>query len=81
MEDKKLSGYPVYTDEDADITNVVSSGELTGLQPRLPVYDNEVESYAWLYNGSPRSMDVLEDARKRAKPDNKKEKPKIILPL
>ena len=81
MEDKKISGYPVYTDDDAGITNIVSSGELTGLQPTPPVDDGEVESYASLY-GTPKPMEALVRGSNNVQPSNKKQKkPKRILPM
>ncbi len=49
MEDKKINGYPVYSD-DMDITNVVPSGELTDLQPRPPANEDALESYALLFD-------------------------------
>ncbi len=81
MEEKKTNGYPVYTDDETDITNIVSCGELTGLQPRLPVDDGEVEAYSWLYSGSPQPMNALENKENEQTDKEKKDKPNIILPL
>jgi hypothetical protein len=81
MDEKKINGYPVYTEEETDITNVVSTGELTGLHPRLPVNNGEVEAYSWLYDGAPQPMNVL-NGKKRGQSDTPKDNmPKIILPL
>ncbi len=81
MEDKRLNGYPVYTDDDDGITNVASSGELTGLQPRLPTDNTEVESYASLY-GTPKTMEALVRGTNLIQPNKKKNTlPKRTLPM
>jgi hypothetical protein len=51
MEDKKQSGYPIYTEDELGmIQQVVSAGECTGLEPRPPMQSYEDESYSELYN-------------------------------
>ncbi len=79
MEDKKINGYPVYSD-DMDITNVVSSGELTGLQPRPPANEDELESYASLFN-TPQPMNALNGQKPAQTGDKQHKPPKRILPL
>lgn len=51
MEDKKTSGYPVYSvDELGGLAQVVSASECTGLTPTPPENDAAVRAYSGLYN-------------------------------
>ena len=74
MEDKKISGYPVFSDD--DISPVVSSEEMTGLQPRPPADENELASYQSLS-----STLQPENTFSNKEPSNRQKKPKRILPM
>ncbi len=51
MEDKRQSGYPIYTEDELGmIQQVVSATDCTGLEPRPPIQASEDESYSELYN-------------------------------
>jgi hypothetical protein len=51
MEDKKQSGYPVYTEDELGMIQQVASGsDCTGLEPTPPKNAHEAESYSELYN-------------------------------
>jgi hypothetical protein len=51
MEDKKQSGYPVYTEDELGMIQQVASGsDCTGLEPTPPMNAHEAESYSELCN-------------------------------
>jgi hypothetical protein len=51
MEDKRQSGYPVYTEDELGLIQQVASGsECTGLEPTPPTTPSAAESYSELYN-------------------------------
>ncbi|SHI16183.1 Peptidase family M23 [Sporobacter termitidis DSM 10068] len=65
MEDKKQSGYPVYTeDELGGIQQVAAATECTGLEPTPPASVSEAESYSELYNKPQQTEKVNNEFRK-----------------
>jgi hypothetical protein len=49
MEDKRQSGYPVYTEDELGmIQQVASANDSTGLEPTPPARPNEDEAYSEL---------------------------------
>ncbi len=65
MEDKKQSGYPVYTEDELDaIQQVASATECTGLEPTPSATVHEDESYSELYNKPQTTQKVNNEFRK-----------------
>jgi hypothetical protein len=68
MEDKKISGYPVYAeDELGGISSVASASDCTGLEPAPPTSPNEAEAYSELYN-KPQQTEKVNNAFQQVNP-------------
>jgi hypothetical protein len=65
MEDKKQSGYPVYTEDELGMIQQVASGsDCTGLEPTPPKNVHEAESYSEIYNIPQQTEKVDNELRK-----------------
>lgn len=70
MEDKRLSGYPVYAEDELGMLNVASANECTGLQPTPPISSDEAESYDELYN-KPKQMLPVDNGFQEVRPEKR----------
>lgn len=71
MEDKKQSGYPVYTEDELGMIQQVASGsDCTGLEPRPPVSPHEDESYSELYS-KPQQTEKVNNEFREIKPEKR----------
>lgn len=71
MEDKRQSGYPIYTEDELGmIQQVASASDCTGLEPTPPVAVNEAESYSELYN-KPQQTEMINNELQKVHPSKR----------
>ena len=71
MDDKKQSGYPVYTEDELGmLQQVASAGDSTGLVPTPPLQPSEDEAYSELYT-KPQQTGMVNNEFQEVRPEKR----------